>query len=215
MDCSAAPALISAARAVVICVVPSEPDWRVYIAPALILISAIIAILAIINARSVARQKATLDMIEKKESTEHYRALNERFSELRKGRGFTHLNDPAAEDKADRRALLDYLNHYEMVAIGIRQGILDDRFYRAWMEGAFVRDWNAAADWIQRERWKLGSNGDWQYRASLFEHYQWVACRWSKEARKLNENASEPPSAGSGASDEPLPLPADEVVLKS
>jgi Domain of unknown function (DUF4760) len=45
----------------------------------------------------------------------------------------------------------DYINHYELVAIGIRSNILDERMYRTWMEGPFVRDFNSAADFIQSE----------------------------------------------------------------
>lgn len=164
----------------------NPPDWRIYITPGLVFISAVIAFFAMRNTRSVARQRATLDLIEKMESVEHYRDINATFSNLRRTIGFAHLSNPQSdEDKIARRCVTDYLNHYEMVAIGFQQGILDAAFYRAWMEGAFVRDWNAAIDWIQRERWKCRDDGTWYYYPRHYEYYQAYACMWSKESIRL------------------------------
>lgn len=167
---------------------------------------------AIVNNRSIARQKATLDLIEKRESTEHYRLILARFSELRKGPGFAHLNTPQ-DDQArdDRLTLIGYLNHYELVSIGLRQGILDERFYRAWMEGSFVRDWNAVAPWVERERWQRDSNGRWQYRASIYQHYETMARRWSKEAIQLQQTM---PPVETSSAEPAFPEPVDTVVLK-
>jgi len=213
LTCAVAPALSDAARTTILCLADAPIDWRVYITPALVLLSAVIAWLAMRNTRAVARQRATLDLIEKKESTEHYRILSRQFAELRQGAGFMHLVDPVEADKPVRKAVIDYLNHYEIVSIGILEGILDERIYRAWMEGAFVRDWNAVTDWIQRERWKLRDD-KWEYRASIFENYQRVAGRWSNEARSINEKSSPPPTKAAGPGDEPLPIPIDDINLR-
>ena len=164
------------------------------------------------NARELARNKATIDLIEKRESTAHYRMINERFSDLRRGKGFTHLNSPTDEDKSDREAVVDYLNHYELVAIGIQQKLLDTKLYRAWMEGAFVRDWNAAAEWVQRERWKANEDGSWTYRASILQNYQKVALSWSAQAIALDATDG-PPTTPAGPGDEPLPEPIDLIDL--
>ncbi|MCB2049655.1 MAG: DUF4760 domain-containing protein [Novosphingobium sp.] len=180
-----------------------------------LLVTAVIALLALRNTRSVARQKATLDLIEKRESTEHYRSLSRNFFDLQKGPGFMHLVDPVEKDKAARKAVFDYLNHYEIVSIGIRQDILDEKIYRAWMEGAFVRDWNAAAEFIQRERWKIDEDGNWSYRDSIYENYMHVACKWSPDAIKLDESFSDHPSQPEGYGDDKLPDPTDDIELKN
>jgi len=75
------------------------------------------------------------------------------------------------------------------------------------MLGPFVRDWNAASDWIQRERWKWDPDTQkWSYRSQLYANYQWAACTWSKEARKLSRASTPPPAHPSeGPGDEPLP----------
>jgi hypothetical protein len=203
------------ANALVVCIAPSELSWVSFLGPGLIFVSAIVALVGVINARDVAKQRATLDFIEKVESTEHYRKLNSAFSALRQSKGFAHLTSPAEEDKPDRSAMMDYLNHYEMVSIGIRRNILDGKIYREWMLGPFVRDWNAASDWIQRERWKWDpEKGAWSYRSRLYANYQWAACSWSKDGRKLTKHTTPPPAAAAGPGDEALPEPIGEPPEK-
>lgn len=180
-----------------------------------------IALLAIYfaswTAHRVARIKATIDLIEKRESTIVYRDCNATFSHLRRGSGFRHLNNPSPDDQDKREQVKDYLNHYELVALGIRKRVLDDDFYRGWMGGPFVRDWNAAGDWIQRERWKRNEAGDWEYDDNIFEHFEFIATRWSRKARRLKAEPRTPPKdGGAGPGDEALPVlgdqPADVAV---
>ncbi len=148
-------------------------------------------------------------MIEKVESTEHYRGLHKSFSTIRKSAaGFASLHDPDTPEAIKaRQDVIDYLNHYELVALGVRNEILDAAIYRGWMLGAFVRDWNAAAGWIQRERWKKRADGGWEYNRRIFEHYQWAACEWSNDALRLNAHSSPPPTQAGGPGDEALPRP--------
>ena len=191
------------------------PHWSVFLTPAIACAATIIAWLSLRNTRAVARQKATLDLILQEEFAQHYRDTAAKFSNLRQTRTMDHLNNPVEGDKADRRALIDHVNHYEIVALGIREDILDARIYRAWMEGAFVRDWNAAADWIQRERWKLAKNGRWEYRASIYANFQELACRWSPDAIRLSAIYAPPPKDAAGPGDEPLPHPIDIITPKN
>lgn len=146
-------------------------------------------------------------MIEKVESAPHYCSLHSVFSYHRRQGSFERLHNPTEEkDKDERQAVLDYLNHHELVSIGIRTEILDAKFYRDWMLGPSVRDWNAAANFTQRERWKWNAEqGCWKYHSPLFENFQAVACEWSSEAIVLNETYSSPPGAPSGPGDEALP----------
>lgn len=173
------------------------------------ILSIVVAVVAILMQRKIARQRATLDFIEKVESGEHYRKIVRTFTELRRGQGFAHLSNPAtAEDQETRRCVNDYMNHYEMVAIGIRTGILDKKFYRDWMRGPFVRDWNAIADWVQRERWKH-EDGEWKYYSSTFCEFQRLAREWSDEAVVIGRTYSGPPTddQANSPSAEPLPPP--------
>jgi hypothetical protein len=191
------------------CVSNPDPLWKALLSPVLVLLSALVAIIGIRNVRAVARQRATLDIIEKFESTEHYRALNEAFSTVRKSAGFAALHDPAtAASKKTRGQVQDYINHYELVAIGIRNNILDAKIYRTWMASAVVRDWNAAAEYVQHERWRLNARGDdYVYHPGLYANYQWLAANFSNTARRLTATSSPKPllAAASGPGDDPLP----------
>lgn len=217
MECSTA---VQTAYAVgeVVCINAPAAGWQSYVLPGLALCSFITAIVAIITTRAVARQKATLDLIEKRESTDLYRQLASDFSKVRRRPGgFASLNNPKTDaDKSDRQKVVRYLNHYELISIGILNGILDDKIYRTWMRGAFTRDWNAAADWIQRERWKR-DKGEWSYYDRLFENYGRVAKRWSNEVRVLTKKSGGPPSGADigGPGDEALPAPPGEEVKQA
>jgi Domain of unknown function (DUF4760) len=198
------------AKTIVLCQPSSSPHWSVFIAPLLILISVGVAIWGVRNAREIARQKATLDLIEKRESTEHYKTLLKTFREIRLGQGFGELANPLTDNAREARSsILDYINHYELVAIGIRRNILDELMYRDWMEGAFVRDFNAAADFIQGERWRRTADGKgWVYRKSIFGNYQWAAERWSPEAQRLVKGDPPTDAPAKAVGDEHLPEPS-------
>lgn len=193
------------------CAPSSAPHWAMLLPPALVVISIFVAVLAVLTARAIAREKATLDLIEKAESSDHYRAVSQTFSSMRLGAGFSHLhasNDAnlTAEGTRQRRAVFDYISHFELVAIGIKRGVLDEKLYKQWMHGAFVRDWNAVADFIQRERWKWDAKRDcWTYRPSIYAFYQDLACRWSRDARRLTKSTSPPPQLAPGPTDAALP----------
>ncbi len=195
-----------ATQTLVVCVASSF-NWIGLVGPAVILLSVAVAAYGVAMARASTRQRATLDMIEKVESTPYYQEQNSVFSYHRRQNGFAKLHSPAeTKDREERRAILGYLNHYELVSIGIRRKILDEAFYREWMRGPFVRDWNAAADFIQRERWKWDAQSEkWDYHHVLFENFQKMACRWSEEAIVLTKSFSKPPEAPSGPGDEALP----------
>lgn len=193
-------------QTVTVCIASSF-NWASLITPAIVLVSVGVAVMGVRSARASVRQKATLDLIEKTESTLHYRDLHSTFAYHRRQNSFSRLHAPTEErDRSERQKILDYLNHYEIVSIGIRNNIIDARIYKNWMGGPFVRDWNAAADFIQRERWKWDTDSrTWRYYAPMFEHFQAVATSWSPDAIALTETYSGPPCAPTGPGDEAFP----------
>lgn len=142
--------------------------------------------------------RATLDFIEKSESSDHYIRNTRVFSDLRRHDAVMTLVDPTDADRPRRFALLGYLNHYETMALFIRKGALDEGAYRDWISGSLVRDWNDASDFIQRER----------STPRLFSELQTLACAWSPDAVALTAVSSPPPTAPPGPADDPLPAVA-------
>ncbi|HEX8622279.1 MAG TPA: DUF4760 domain-containing protein [Allosphingosinicella sp.] len=164
-----------------------------------------VAILGIRNVRRIARERATLDLIEKVESDTHYRAVVDGFYKAVDEKAFGRASSPTTEeDRELRRCVLAYLNHYEIVCIGIRRQVLDEGFYRTWMEAPLVQAWNDSAGWIQQERWKRQEDGSWTYYPKHFENLEWAARRWSPQAERLSEGWAAPIVTG-GPGDVPLP----------
>jgi len=183
------------------CLPDPDPWWKTALLffPVVLLVVSLISLAfayrAIVNTRAIARQKATLDLIEKVESSEHYRKLVKTVTALTPA-GFLALNDPQDDAaKVERQNLLDYLNHYELVAVGIENDILDDKIYRRWMQSFAVTDWNRAADFVQAERWRLNAQKtDFEYRDELLRSLQIAVKRWSPSARHLwADPATKPP----------------------
>jgi hypothetical protein len=104
--------------------------------------------------RRIARVKATLDLIETAESSEYYQGLYQAFKRFRADPAFKNivLSPRTDEDRKSRLQCWDFLNHYELVAIGIAEGILDENFYRRWMGYAVLRDHKEGRDLIEAAR---------------------------------------------------------------
>lgn len=181
MACVPVHALTTAVHSIIVCTAASaSPSWLAPIVTvATGLVGGYIALQSIDNARQLARRKATLDLIEKVESAEHYRTLTDAFTAIRRANGFAHIVKPTDDaSKKLRGQVLDYLNHYELVAIGIRKEILDAGMYRDWMATAFVRDWNAVADWVQSVR-VISDTGRPGYNPKAFSNFQMMAREWA------------------------------------
>lgn len=63
------------------------------------------------------------------------------------------------------------LNDYELIAVGIKEGILDEELYKRWFKTSFLSDMAAAAEFIERARVQAGTN-------AIFTEAQWLAQKW-------------------------------------
>lgn len=100
------------------------------------------------------RKLETMKLINETEASPRFLELSEAFRLRREAGTMTELSgsmDDAA--RADRQKVMALLNHYELLSLSVRNGLLDEQVYRDWMGSTFVRDWNAAADLIEAERW--------------------------------------------------------------
>lgn len=146
-----------------------------------IAISLVMARLTIETNRRIARVKATLDLIETTESSEYYQRLYQAFKRYRTDIEFKKvvLSPRTDEDKKSRLQCWDFLNHYELVAIGIAEGILDENFYRRWMGYAVVRDYEEGIEVIAaaREPKTSGDPGD----VAAYVELEQLASKWSRD----------------------------------
>ena len=221
----------------------SWPDWirdwlEVWLpvigslGPLFILVSASVALFGIWMASQTARKRATFDMLEKSESTEHYRTSGSTFND--------HFEKPMSEAEIDnfissdqpagkvlRRSIIDYLNHYEFMSLGVRQRAFHEKTYRKWMRSAVVRDWNRAAPLIQQLRWQWDESTEkWIYQERQFEHLERLARRFSRRhpwlvfwptysVERISKKSSGPPDNPRGTADEAIPREDDDEVDES
>jgi hypothetical protein len=183
--------------------------------PFVILGSAMIALAGIRKNAEINRKRATLDMIEKTESVPHYQeilaAFNDAFDDLQLEALARYTAPKTNADRATRKCIQQFLNHYELVSIGILKGSLDDETYRSWMMTTFVKHWNKATPYIQRERWKWDADdAEWIYHKRTYENYENLAHRWAKKcnlhAITISKETSPPPDHPEGPGDEAGPL---------
>jgi hypothetical protein len=138
--------------------VAAAPYW--WVPPLAVFLGVVVAIVAIHANRRVARMRATLDLIERTESSEYYLSIRKAFRIL--------IDDPSPDT---------YLNHYELVAIGCEAGILDEQFYSYWMRTTLVRDWDQAKAFIQICRERPNRRNP-----AAFVHFERLAERFREEA---------------------------------
>lgn len=155
----------------------------------------------------LAAKKNTIDMIER---AEHSELLQHNFlllSDIARSNSFDELVEPSTtEQKVKRNSVFTVLNHYEMVAIGIKNNHFDKGIYRDWMQSTFIRDWIRMQVFVQKLRWVLDDDGRWIYRSSLFSGFNKLAYDWdqSGDVYLLNSKSVGRPSIPLGPGDEPM-----------
>jgi hypothetical protein len=70
-------------------------------------------------------------------------ALTRKAEDPGSGFSFIGLKEYTPENEADRNVVIDQMNSYELVALGIRNGVFDDGFFKHWYHGQFMRDYRA------------------------------------------------------------------------
>jgi len=144
--------------------------------------------------------RATLDLIEKAESSEPYRKLSITFRNALASKDPTKLVPidklmmPETPDEVDQRLkIIFFLNHYELIASGFNHGVLDRSFYADFMRGALVHDWKVAKPFIDELR--KPDPGVHPHPVTIYEHFEALAKEWDWEIeheKKLRQQGKSP-----------------------
>lgn len=107
--------------------------------------------------RNVAKRKATLDHILMREWDKEYLEYYDKFKEIREHptKGLLYYAENANEEKT--KYIKRILNDYELIAVGIKNNILDEDLYKSWERGVFLHNYNKAKPYIDTRRKKLGT----------------------------------------------------------
>ena len=119
-------------------------------------------------------------MIERSESNSFYLDIYAAFRDVMTGEaGFEEISTSKLPAMAEqRRKVIAFLNHYELVAIGIDQGILDEELYRDYLRGTVVRHWFAARAFVLHLRADTPDSNAPQ----AFEKFEALALKWATNA---------------------------------
>ena len=146
--------------------------------------SALVALIVFNYTRRVNRRRATLDMVLKtfmddagRERYKKFKTLMERDRNPADALDILAFADPASPVTDDREILRAQINEYELIALGIRRNLFDERMYKLWFQNQFMRDFESLAEFIALVREK---------RPSVFCEYVWLYTRWKKAPHPEN-----------------------------
>ncbi|MEL6792629.1 MAG: DUF4760 domain-containing protein [Pseudomonadota bacterium] len=171
----------------IVCAASSGSWW---LTPLILTISAATAAYLSVQAiranRDIARKKASLDLIVQAEATEYFQTLRRAFHSIRNDEaGFEQIFAPTnPEILKQRQAVLSYLNHYELIAMGISDGTLDESVYRNYMRSILVRDWFAAEPFVRHIRAPTPDSGSAVSSAAAFANFEKLAMKCAPDVER-------------------------------
>ena len=96
------------------------------------------------------RLASTLDLLIRMSTNQHWLENRQLFVGLRDTK--EGLKKHAGENSKEALAIRAMLNQYELIAVGIGNGILDEKMFRTYYRGTVVKDWLASVQFIDEER---------------------------------------------------------------
>lgn len=116
-------------------------------------ITAILAVWAIITQRVVSRRVATLEYIARVESDEDLiKARNEFIALTSDDDNILKFADPSKFTSDEAHSIRLVLNEREQLAVGIQFGVLDKHYIRRYSRGIILKDFRLAAPFIYKLR---------------------------------------------------------------
>ena len=154
------------------------PLWVLLASPIVLIVSVLIAAAVFWQNQRThtrARRMDTLVRILDVEMSDKYRLDHDSFVRVRDERLWQYII--TAERKEDielRRRVYGYLNHYEVVALGVQENLFSKKIYKKWMGSILVRDWNDSVDFVEEMR---------KTQPSLFVNFEQLAKDFDPDAR--------------------------------
>ena len=138
----------------------------------ILLLALFVALLSLWSARNTERQKATLDFLREYNDSDVVAEGTRILNDWGGGEEYVNLN------KEGRIAVNEFLNLFEMLAIGLKNGIYDEQMTRDALETTIVRYYRKTERFIRDFR-----NRDNDTRDAAFEHFEHLARRFLKKPK--------------------------------
>lgn len=117
-----------------------------------IVVSAVGVIITIIWNNRVSRKRATLDMVMAEMMDPTQIDQRREFVKLRDAGNLVQYSTPEKSNSKEASYIGDTLNTYELIAVGIKQGILCEESYKSWARTTVVKEWVACKPFVAQIR---------------------------------------------------------------
>lgn len=153
-----------------------------FLSPAAILAGACFAIhmarKTIESQKKIAKQRMTIDLILRQETDPAHQMAAATFRDVRDSGKLNSLLSPtSAGDKNELLQVQIFLNHYEAVCIGMRDGAADELYYFKMHRGSVVHHWHGSKIFIKKARDASGND-------QIYANLQRFAEAWDKDNGK-------------------------------
>lgn len=155
----------------------ADVDIGLWIRSGAIILSFVGVILTLIWNRKIARKRATLDMVLAEETDADYVKQRTKFVKLRDAGHMAKWADPTSTTSDESATIRAILNRYELIAIGIGQGIVDEQSYRRWCRTTLVKDWVESKSLVMQ----LRNNSK---TPTFYIEFEALARKWAKASEK-------------------------------
>lgn len=139
-----------------------------------------VALISLAFQRDLARKQSTIALLNRNvwdedciKAVRTFIQLGTHEGEDGRGRpeGLEYWTNPRHRGSEQSRAIAAVLNDYEMMALGIRRGIIDEDFFKSFARSAVISHWNIAASFIEELRRQRGNE-------RLFLEFQGLVEAW-------------------------------------
>lgn len=127
-------------------------NYGLWLQSGAIVVSFVGVIVMITWMRLIARRRATLDLVLAEESIPELIEQRTVFGQLRDAGHLAQWADPAKTTTQEAAVIRAILNRYEIIAIGIQKGTLDEKIYKKWCRTTLVKEWVACKPFVMQLR---------------------------------------------------------------
>jgi Domain of unknown function (DUF4760) len=144
-------------------------------------VSAFVALGVFDYTRRANRRRATLDMVMKtllddsaQKRYSQFKRLIYQDDDLDDCFKLESLAILTQDNAIDRDIVIQQLNAYELVSLGIRRGLFDEGFYKRWFHNQFTKDYESSLDFIRKAQ-------ELKNKTSIYCEYSALYQKWSKD----------------------------------
>lgn len=139
----------------------------------------VVALITRSSNQSIARKKSTIDLIVLEQTNQKFLDDRRQFRVLREAGRLEQWADPEKKLDPSRAVVINILNSYEFVAVGIKNGAYCEQTYKDWCRTTFVKDWVQLGAFVSALRSHLNGDG-----AKIYAEYAALATKWANASEK-------------------------------